>query len=94
MRNLFPVTPRYRILKTKYYTAYRSWFESSLQRRAIRSSPLHVWKTPPFVIYYNKTLHICQRICARFGIYFFLTYENTNGSPLTAVNATAHAKVI
>ena len=42
MRYLFPAIPHYWILKTKYYTAYRSWFESSLQRRAIRSSPLQL----------------------------------------------------
>ena len=29
MRYLFPVIPHYWIWKTKYYTAYRSWFESS-----------------------------------------------------------------
>ena len=76
------------------YCLQRSWLGAvCLGGRSFRVLCV-VLKTTPLFIYINISLHTCQRVCVRFGIYFFLTYENTNGSPLIAVNDTAHANKI
>ena len=60
MRNLFPVIPHYWIWKTKYYTAYRSWFESSCAKGYDSFGSLACGFPHLECIYINTNVKFCK----------------------------------